>query len=57
MLVAGRGHCNMGYQFQTILKQKYHEISFARNVLLICRIVLKFPTEHGSITAVLCANF
>ena len=53
MLVAGRGHCNMRYQFQTIFKQKYREISFARNLLLICRIVLKFH----SITAVLCENF
>ena len=33
------------------------KISFAHNLLLSCITVLKFCTEHGSITAVLCANF
>ena len=39
------------------LELKYHEISFGHNLLLSCQIILKFCTEHGSITAVLCANF
>ena len=30
---------------------------FAHDLLLSCHIVLKFCTEHGSATAMLCANF
>ena len=33
------------------------EISFAQNSLLSHLIVLKFCTEHGSITAMLCVRF
>ena len=39
------------------LKLKSREILFAHNSLLSWQIVLKFCTEHGSNTAVLCANF
>ena len=38
-------------------KLKSREISFARNALLSNQIILKFYTEHGSDTAVLCAKF
>ena len=33
------------------------EISFAHDICLSCSIVLKFHTEHGSDTAILCAKF
>ena len=42
--------CNMGYPFETHLKPKSREISFARNLFLNFPIVLKFCIEHGSIT-------
>ena len=42
---------------ETRLKLKFREILIARNILLRCQMVVKFCTEHGSITAVLCANF
>ena len=51
------GCCNMEYPPETYIKLKSREILFGHNSLLICRIVLKFCTQHGSITAVLCANF
>ena len=38
-------------------KLKSHEISFAHNSCFSWPIPLKFCTEHGSITAVLCAKF
>ena len=39
------------------LQLKSREIALAHNLFPSCQIVLKFCTEHGSITAVLCANF
>ena len=42
---------------KTHLKFKSREISFDQNIHFSCQIVLKFCTEHGSYTAVLCAKF
>ena len=39
------------------VKLKFHKIVFGRNSLLSCQIILKFCSEHGSITAMLWANF
>ena len=49
--------CNKKYPSQTHLKLKSHKISFAYNIHLNNPIVLNFCTEHGSITAMLCAKF
>ena len=49
--------CNIGYPSETHLKLKSCEISFVYNSYLSWPIVLRFFTEHGSITAVLCAKF
>ena len=49
--------CNIWYPSKTHLKLKSREISFVHNIRFSCPIVLKFCTEHGSITAVLCATF
>ena len=46
-----------GYSSEMHLQTKSHEILFAHSWLLICKTVSKICTEHGSITAVLCANF
>ena len=51
------GCCNIGYPSETHLKLKSCEIFFAHNICFIYPIILKFCTEHGSITAVLCAKF
>ena len=48
--------CNIRYPSQT-LKPKSREISFANILFISYPIVLKFCTEHGSDTAVLCAKF
>ena len=45
--------CNIGYPSEL----KTGGILFACKLLLSCQIILKFCTEHGSGTAVLCANF
>ena len=45
------------YPTKTHRKHKSREISFAHNLFFIYQIVLKFYTEHGGITAVLCAQF
>ena len=50
------GCCNIGYPSEAHLKLKSREISFIHNINLSCLIILKFYTEHGSITAVLCAK-
>ena len=42
--------CNTGYPSKIHIKRKSHKISFAHNVFLSCPVVLKFCTEHGSIT-------
>ena len=49
--------CNMGYPSETHLDLNSREVSFAHNLLLSHKIVLKSCTEHGSITAVLCTKF
>ena len=49
--------CNIGYLSGAHFKPKSCEISFARNLFLGYSIILKFCTEHGSDTAVLCAKF
>ena len=40
-----------------ILHFKFRPISSVHNIYLVCSIILKFCTEHDSITAVLCAKF
>ena len=47
----------MGYHSETHLELKSHVILFADNLLLKSPIVLKFCTEHGSDTAMLCTKF
>ena len=49
--------CYIGYPSETHLKLKSCEISFVHNIHLNCPMGLKFCTEHGSDTAVLCAKF
>ena len=48
---------NIGYPYETHPKLKCHEISFVHKIRCRSPIVLKFCTEHGSDTAVLCAKF
>ena len=57
MIPNARGWYNIAYPFETYLKPKPREISFGHNLLLSCTVVLKFCTEHGSVTAVLCAKY
>ena len=40
-----------------LTKLKFRKMSFIHNICYCYLIVLKFCTEHGSITAVLCAKF
>ena len=49
--------CNIACPSETHLKLKSHEISFVHIISFNCPISLKFCTEHGSDTAVLCAKF
>ena len=49
--------CNIAYLSRIYLKPKYHEISFAHDLFISNPIILKFCTEHGSDTVVLCAKF
>ena len=49
--------CNIGYPSEPHLKLKSHEISFVHNICCDCPIGLKFCTEHGSDTVVLCTKF
>ena len=49
--------CNMRYPSETHLKLQSREVSFAYHLFGNCLIVLKYCTEHGSDTAVLCATF
>ena len=48
---------NVGYPSEICLKLNSRKISSFRNLFLSCAIILKFCTEHGSDTAMLCANF
>ena len=47
----------MGYKSEMHLKQKLRKTPFAHNVLHRYSIMLKFWTENGSDTAMLCAKF
>ena len=51
------GLCNIEYPCETCLKLKSREISFVQNIHFNCQMVLKLCIEHGTDTAVLCANF
>ena len=48
-----RGAVHIGYPSETHLKLKSRKISFANNIRFNRPILLKFCTEHGSITAML----
>ena len=48
--------CNIRYPSEIHLKLKSREISFAHNSCFSWPIDLRFCTEHGSITTVLCAK-
>ena len=48
---------NIRYPSETHLKLKSRENSFVNNIHFNCPIGLKFCTEHGNDTAVLCAQF
>ena len=48
--------CNIGYPSEIYLKLKSREISVAHISCFSWPIILKFCTEHGSITAVICAK-
>ena len=48
---------NIGYPSETHVKLKSREISLVHDIRLNKPSVLIFCTEHGSITAVLCAKF
>ena len=47
----------IGYPSETNLKIKSHEVSFVHTICVSSPIFWKIRTEHGSITAVLCAKF
>ena len=47
----------MEYLSEMHLKIKSHEVLFAHTLFRDCPIILKFSTEHGNDTAVLCAKF
>ena len=49
--------CNLGYPSETNLKLKSRDFSFVQNIQFSCQIILKFCSEHGSETDVLCAKF
>ena len=40
-----------------IPNSKSHKTLFARNLFFSSQVILKFYTEHGSATAMLCAKF
>ena len=48
---------NIGYQSETDIKLKSHEVLFAHNWFCNRPIILKCCTEHDSDTAVLCEKF
>ena len=52
-----RGLCNVGYSSEIHLKLKSREVSFVHNFHMNCPIVLKFRTQHDSITALFSAQF
>ena len=52
-----RALCYLGYPSETPLKTNSHGISFAHRLLIRYSVVLKFCTENGNNTAMICANF
>ena len=56
VIVARIGY-NTGILSKISLKIKTQNIWYACNINLYCPTVSKFCTEHGSVTAVLCAKF
>ena len=57
LLPRGHERGNIGYPSKKHLKPKSREISFAHYLFPSYTIILKFCTEHGGITVVLCAKF
>ena len=57
LATCGWSSCCAGYPSKTHLKLKSRGISLVHNTHFSCPIVLEFRTEHGSMTAMLCANF
>ena len=55
--VSGARLCATRYLSETHLIPKSVEIWFAHSLFLNYLIILKFCTEHGSFTALLCAKF
>ena len=51
------GRCNNGTLSETPPKLQSRKTSFVNNICFSCPSILKFCTEHGSVTAVLCAKF
>ena len=51
------GGCHMENPAELLVPLKSRKVSFVHNFILDCRIVLKFYTEHGCDTAVLCVKF
>ena len=51
------GWHNGGDLLETHRELKYHQILLAHNLFFSCPIILKFWTEHGSDTAMLCTKF
>ena len=49
--------CNMEYPSKMHNKLKSRKVSFPHNLFCSCTSIAKFCTEHGSITAMLCAKF
>ena len=49
-------YARWGYRL-SLLNSSETQVSFAHNIHFSCQITLKFCTEHGSITAMLCAKF
>ena len=49
--------CNIRISSKVHFKLKYIQISFDHDFCLSCEIILESCTEHGSITAMLCAKF
>ena len=48
--------CNINCPYESHFQPKSREISLTHNINFSCPTLLKFCTEHGSVTAVLCVN-
>ena len=53
----GLARCVWMVASETGLKLKFGKMLFRHNIPMCCPIILKLCTEHGSITAMLCAKF